>query len=38
MEFHKTILEWQLAHPNLTWAGWGVIWIVVLAILFWPQC
>ena len=38
MAIHKQILEWQAAHPNITWILWCVVWIVVLAILFWPVC
>jgi hypothetical protein len=38
MAIHKDILEWQAAHPNITWFGWIVAWITVLAILFWPLC
>jgi hypothetical protein len=34
MTIHKKILEWQAAHPNTTWVGWGVVWMIVLAILF----
>ncbi len=37
MAIHKRILEWQAAHPNITWIGWGIVWAVVLAILFWPR-
>jgi hypothetical protein len=37
MAIHKKILEWQAAHPNITWIGWGVVWVIVLAILFWPR-
>jgi hypothetical protein len=37
MTIHKKILEWQVAHPNTTWIGWGVVWLIVLAILFWPR-
>ena len=38
MSIHKDILEWQAAHPNATWIGWGLAWVVVLGILFWPAC
>jgi hypothetical protein len=24
MTIHKRILEWQVAHPNVTWIGWGI--------------
>ena len=24
MAIHKQILEWQAAHPNITWIGWGI--------------
>ena len=37
MNFHKRILEWQAAHPNITWIGWGIIWALVLVVLFWPR-
>ncbi|HUS55995.1 MAG TPA: hypothetical protein VMY41_18560 [Thermohalobaculum sp.] len=34
MIFHKRILEWQAAHPNITWVGWGIVWLMILALLF----
>ena len=34
---HKRILEWQAEHPNITWIGWGIVWAIVLIILFWPD-
>jgi hypothetical protein len=37
MAIHKKILEWQAAHPNITWVGWGIVWVVVLTILLWPR-
>lgn len=37
MSFHKRILEWQAAHPTVTWLIWGVIWAAVLVALFWPD-
>jgi hypothetical protein len=37
MAIHKRILEWQAAHPNITWIGWGIVWAIVLAILLWPR-
>jgi hypothetical protein len=37
MAIHKQILEWQAAHPNITWIGWGIVWAIVLTILFWPR-
>jgi len=37
MSLHKEILKWQAAHPNITWIGWGIVWGIVLAILFWPR-
>jgi hypothetical protein len=37
MDIHKKILEWQAAHPNITWIGWAIVWVIVLAILFWPR-
>jgi len=35
--FHKRILEWQADHPNITWVGWGIVWAIVLVLLFWPR-
>ena len=37
MSLHKRILEWQAAHPNVTWLLWSVIWAVVLLALLWPD-
>jgi len=37
MTFHKRILEWQAAHPNITWVSWGIVWAIVLVLLFWPH-
>jgi hypothetical protein len=37
MEIHKKILEWQAAHPTTTWIVWGIIWIIVLILLFSPK-
>lgn len=37
MAFHKRTLEWQAAHPNLTWLGWGIVWAVVLSLQLWPR-
>jgi hypothetical protein len=37
MAIHKKVLEWQVAHPNITWFGWGIIWATVLTVLFWPR-
>jgi hypothetical protein len=37
MAIHKKILEWQATHPNITWIGWDFVWVIVLAILFWPR-
>jgi len=37
MATHKKILEWQAAHPTITWIGWGIVWAIVLAVLFWPR-
>ena len=36
MALHKKILEWQAAHPTFTWIAWGIVWILVLALLFKP--
>jgi hypothetical protein len=37
MAIHKQILEWQAAHPNITWIGWGIVWTIVIVIIWWPQ-
>jgi hypothetical protein len=37
MPIHWKILEWQAAHPTITWIGWGIIWVIVLAILLWRR-
>jgi hypothetical protein len=37
MALHKKVLEWQAAHPNITWIGWGIVWAIVLAIMLWPR-
>lgn len=37
MTIHKRILEWQAAHPTTTWVVWGIIWIIVLVLLFRPS-
>ena len=37
MAIHKRILEWQAAHPTVTWIVWGIIWIAVLLVLFKPS-
>ena len=34
---HKKILEWQAAHPNITWIAWTIVWAIVLFFLFWPS-
>ena len=36
MDFHRRILEWQAAHPNITWIGWGIVWAIVMLIMLWP--
>jgi hypothetical protein len=23
--FQRCILEWQAAHPNITWIGWAIV-------------
>jgi hypothetical protein len=38
MPFLKSVLVWQVEHPNATWMIWGVIWAGVLGLFFWPQC
>ncbi len=37
MAIHKRILEWQAAHPTITWIIWGVIWIIILYLLLRPS-
>jgi hypothetical protein len=37
MEIHKKILEWQAAHPTITWIIWGIIWVIVFILLFSPK-
>ena len=37
MAIHKQILEWQAAHPTITWIGWGIVWAITLSLLFWPS-
>ncbi|WIM09087.1 MAG: hypothetical protein OJF58_000038 [Enhydrobacter sp.] len=37
MAMHKRILEWQAAHPTITWICWLIVWIVVLVLLFRPS-
>jgi hypothetical protein len=37
MAIHKQILEWQADHPTITWIGWGIVWAIVLSLLFWPS-
>jgi hypothetical protein len=34
---HKRILEWQAAHPTVTWMVWGIVWAVVLVLLLYPR-
>lgn len=36
MDIHRKILEWQAAHATITWIVWGIIWIIVLILLFRP--
>jgi hypothetical protein len=36
MAIHKKILEWQAAHPTVTWIFWAIIWIIVFVLLFRP--
>lgn len=37
MDIHRRILEWQARNPGVTWLGWGIVWTVVLVLLFWPK-
>jgi hypothetical protein len=36
MAVHKTILEWQAAHPTITWIFWIMVWVIVFVLLFRP--
>ena len=36
MAVHKKILEGQAANPTLTWIFWGIVWALVLYLLFRP--
>ncbi|MDP2332113.1 MAG: hypothetical protein Q8M19_15610 [Reyranella sp.] len=36
MNVHRKILEWQAAHPTVTWIFWGIVWLIVLLVLFKP--
>ena len=31
------ILEWQAAHPAITWIAWGVVWAFVLMAFLWAK-
>ena len=37
MEIHKNLLEWQAAHPTITWIVWGIVWVIVFILLFKPS-
>ncbi len=37
MQIHQRILQWQAEHPNITWLLWGIVWLIVLLLLFWPS-
>lgn len=37
ISFHKEILEWQAAHPTLTWIFWGIVWAIILSLLLAPH-
>lgn len=37
MAFHKRVLEWQAAHPTVTWVFWIVIWAVAIMLIIWPH-
>ena len=37
MPLHKKILQWQAAHPNITWIGWGIVWAIIILLLIWPE-
>ena len=37
MAIYREILEWQAAHPTITWIFWTIIWIIVFILLFKPS-
>jgi hypothetical protein len=37
MPIRKSILEWQAANPTVTWIVWGIVWAIVLYLLFRPS-
>ena len=37
MAIYREILEWQAAHPTMTWIFWAIIWIIVFILLFRPS-
>lgn len=37
MAIHKSILEWQAANPTIAWIFWGIVWAIVLYLLFRPS-
>ena len=37
MAIHKRILEWQAANPTVTLIVWGIVWAIVLYLLFRPS-
>jgi hypothetical protein len=37
MAIHNQIHERQVTHLNITWIGWGIVWVFVLLILFRPR-
>lgn len=37
MTLHRRILIWQANHPVITWMVWGIVWLVVLGLLLWPD-
>ena len=37
MAIHRQILEWQAAHPTMTWIFWAIIWLVVFVLLLKPS-
>ena len=37
MAIHRKFLEWQAAHPTITWIAWAIIWLIVLILMFRPS-
>lgn len=33
----QRILEWQVTHPSISYIAWSIVWIFVMAIVYWPN-